>query len=346
MSFVTAEDVESLVDGLVAAVWKGAIGVDVPLPIPRITYAEALARFGLDAPDVRFGLELSDVTDLVEASAFRVFSEVAARKGGAVRSLRVPGSKMSRSELDGLSDFVKQYGAKGVAWIRVQPDGWQGPIAKFFKDEEKTAIAGRMGLETGDLALFVADGYDTASTALGRLRVHLAKAMNLVPTGKWAFTWVTEFPMFEWDPEGKRWAAKHHPFTSPIPEDEDKVTTDPGAVRARAYDLVLNGSELAGGSIRIHKKDVQAAVFEAIGLSDEEANQKFGFLLRALEYGTPPHGGIAFGMDRMCMYLCGTDSIRDVIAFPKTQKAADLMSDCPSSVSPEQLAELKIRIVE
>jgi len=346
MSFVAADDVLTLVDGLVAAIWKGAIDVTVPLPIPRMTYAEALARFGLDAPDLRFGLELSDVTDLVRTSGFRVFADAAARKDGAVRSLRVPEPKLSRSELDGLNDFVKPYGAKGVAWVRVQPDGWQGPIAKFLKDEEKAAIASRMGLVPGDLAFFIADSFDTASTALGRLRVQVAKTMGLVPEGKWAFTWVTEFPMFEWDADGKRWAAKHHPFTSPVPEDEDKVATDAGAVRARAYDLVLNGTELGGGSIRIHRKDVQASVFKAIGLSDEEASQKFGFLLRALEYGTPPHGGIALGMDRLCMYLCGTESIRDVIAFPKTQKAADVMSECPSPVSPQQLAELKIRIVE
>ncbi|MBI2892500.1 MAG: aspartate--tRNA ligase [Deltaproteobacteria bacterium] len=346
MSFVTEDDVIELTSSLVAAIWKEARDVTVPLPIPRLSYADAIARFGVDNPDLRFGLELAEITDLCMTSGFRVFADAAGRPGGAVMALRLPKADLSRSELDTFGEFVKPYGAKGLAWIRVQKDGWQGPIAKFIDAADKAAIASRAGLEEGDLCLFVADARVVAATSLGRLRVHIANKTGIVPKDRWSFVWVERFPMFERDKDDPgRWNAMHHPFTSPLPEDEDKVLGDPGAVRARAYDIVLNGTELGGGSIRIHRREVQSIIFERLGLSQEQARAKFGFLLAALEYGTPPHGGIALGLDRVLAFLCGAESIRDVIAYPKTQKATDLMCEAPSNVDPAQLAELKLKII-
>ena len=355
MSFVTENDVIEVVSDLLARIWKDALAYTVPLPIPRISYADAIARFGVDNPDLRFGLELCEVTDLVKGSGFKVFSETAARPGGAVFAWRFPKAKaeLSRSEIDALGEFVKPYGAKGLAWIRAQADtpsggvmhpGWQGPIAKFLSDSERAAITVRTGLEAGDLCFFVADERSVAATSLGRLRSHVAAKHGLIPKDVWAFVWVERFPMFERDKEDpSHWNAMHHPFTSPLPEDVDKLLSDPGAVRARAYDIVLNGSEIGGGSIRIHRREVQSMIFQRLGLTEEQARAKFGFLLQALEFGTPPHGGLALGLDRILWFLCGAESIRDVIAYPKTQKATCLMTDAPNAVDPAQLAELKLK---
>jgi aspartyl-tRNA synthetase len=344
MSFVTEDDVQRTMEGMLAAVWKGILDVDVPLPFPRMSYDVAMARFGSDKPDLRLELELGEVGAECRACGFKGFQDVVAA-GGIVKALRIPeGDKLSRSQLDALADFVKPYGAKGIAWVRVQEGGaWQGPIAKFFTDEARAAVNSRLGASPGSLLLFVADRAKVANTTMGALRLHLGDKLGLIRRGEWRFLWVTDFPMFEQTDEGG-FVAAHHPFTSPRLSDVDLLTSDPGRARARAYDCVLNGNEIGGGSIRIHQRDVQAKVFKAIGLSDEDARQKFGFLLDAFKYGPPPHGGIAYGLDRLAMLLCGAESLRDVIAFPKTQKGTDLMTDAPSTVADRQLDELHIRL--
>ncbi len=347
MSFVVADDVMNVMEGMVAHVWKEAIGVELTTPFPRLRYEEAMARFGTDAPDMRFGLELSDVTDIFKGTAFRVFAGVVER-GGIVKALNAKGcASMSRSELDGLADIVRPWGAKGVAWFKVlEGDQWQGPLVKFLSDAERAGLREAMGLEPGDVALFVADRDTVANPAMSALRLHFGDKLGLRTPGKWSMCWVTHFPLFEYDADEGRYYSMHHPFTSPLPEDVALLDEDPSKAHAQAYDLVLNGTELGGGSIRIHNADVQAKIFSLLGLSEAEARHKFGFFLDALRYGTPPHGGIAFGLDRLVMLLSGAKSIRDVIAFPKTQKATDLMMDCPSTVDPEQLEELHIRTVE
>lgn len=344
MSFVTPEDIIEICEGLMVTIFEGIHGIDLEPPFERISYDEAMLRFGVDNPDLRFGLEISDISEAVADSEFRVFSGTVAR-GDVVRGLCIEGGvdTFSRKDLDDLEDQVKVYGAKGLAWVKIKADDWSGPVANFIGDAEREAIAAKMGASTGDLLLFVAASADVASAALGNLRKGLGKRLDLIDEDAYRFCWVTDFPMFEED-EGQL-HAMHHPFTSPHPEDLDRLDGDPLALRAQAYDLVLNGHEIGGGSIRIHRQDVQNRIFELLGLSEEQAHDKFGFLLDALQYGTPPHGGIAFGMDRLLMILTGVDSIRQVIAFPKTTQASDLMAQAPSDVDESQLAELGLKII-
>ncbi len=344
LSFVNRDDVIGVMEGLIAKVFKEAIGVDVALPMPRLTYQEAMDRFGVDNPDMRFGMELIDITELVAGSQFKVFADVAANKG-LVKALNVKGcATFSRKDLDDLTEFAKIYGAKGLAWVKVTEDGWQSPIAKFFSSEELASLNVKLDAEVGDLLLFMADTSRIANEALGRLRGHLGHKLGLTDKNDYKFVWITDFPLLEWDDEENRHVAVHHPFTSPMEEDIPLLESDPGKARAQAYDLVLNGSEVGGGSIRIHDQAVQSQMFKLLGIEEEEAREKFGFLLDALSYGAPPHGGIAFGLDRLMMILTGADSIRDVIAFPKTQKATCLLSDAPNEVAEKQLRELGIRL--
>jgi len=347
MSFVDREEVIRTNEGAIAHLWKEVLGVDLPRPFPRMTYAEATARYGTDKPDLRFGLELVDLTDLAKGTGFKVFADAAAA-GGLVKAIRVPGpagGAMSRKELDELTEFAKGFGARGLAWAKVgaRAGDWQSPIAKFLADDARAEMGRRLGARPEDLILFGADQPAVVHEVLGRVRLEAARRLNLVAPDEWRFLWVVEFPLVAWDPEAKRWGALHHPFTSPMDEDLPKLESDPASVRAKAYDLVLNGVELGGGSIRIHRQDVQARMFRLLGLSDEEARAKFGFLLDALDYGTPPHGGIAFGFDRLVMLMAGEQTIREVIAFPKNQKAQDVMVGAPSPVDPRQLRELHVR---
>lgn len=344
MSFVDREDVMSIMEGMIARIFKETRDIELTLPMRRMTYAEALDKYGVDNPDLRFDLELVEITSLVKDCGFKVFAEVAAT-GGMVKALNVKGgSGFSRKELDEFTSFASIYGAKGLAWVKMTADGWQSPIAKFFQPEELSALEKALQAEEGDLLLFVADSAKVANESLGRLRQHLGQKMGLASKEKFSFSWVTDFPMLEWDEDEKRHVAVHHPFTAPLDEDVALLENDPGKARAKAYDLVLNGSEIGGGSIRIHDQAIQQKIFSLLGIGEEEAREKFGFLLDALSYGAPPHGGIAFGLDRLTMILAGTDSIRDVIAFPKTQKATCLLSDAPGTVAEKQLQELGIRL--
>ncbi len=344
MSFCTEEDVQNIVEDVLCKVWKKILNVDLPTPFERITYRESMSRFGVDAPDMRFDLELVELNDVVGGTDFRVFRQ-ALESGGVVKGINLKGmGELSRKELDGFVDFVKIYGARGMAWIKIKEDGqWQSPIAKFFGVEQKNALVSAMDLEPGDCGVFVADSFKVTNAALGNLRKHIAKLKNLTDSADFRFCWVTDFPLLEWDEDTQRYHAAHHPFTAPRSEDRAKLKSDPASVVARAYDCVLNGIEIGGGSIRIHEQDVQEDMFKALGVGEAEADAKFGFFLEALEYGAPPHGGLALGVDRIMMMICGTPSIRDVIAFPKTQKQTDLMLNAPSRLDAEQLVELSIR---
>lgn len=344
MSFVGEEDVMATAEGMMVKVFKEVKGLELNTPFPRLDYAEAIDRFGLDKPDTRFDLELKEISDIVADAGFKVFASVV-KQGGIVKALNAKGCiDFTRKEIDDLTEFVAVYRARGLAWIKVREDAWQSPIAKFFTDEEKAALADRLDMQPGDLVFFVADQPTVTNEALGHLRNHLGRKLGLIKDGTYEFTWVTRFPLMEYDEIEKRYQALHHPFTAPLEEDYNLLATDPAAARSRAYDLVLNGHEVGGGSIRIHQLALQEKVFAALGMERAEYTEKFGFLLEALESGAPPHGGIAFGFDRLVMILTGQPSIRDIIAFPKTQKAACLMTEAPSEASRTQLAELSLRI--
>ncbi len=344
MSFVNEEDVMEISEQLLVYLCERVFGKTPSTPFPKLTYAEALARYGTDRPDLRFGLELQEITDIMTKSKFEVFASVV-EKGGIIKAINLKkGSVLSRKEIDDLTKFVLEFGAKGLAWIKVKGAEWQSPIVKFFSEEEKNALAQRLKMEDGDLVFFVADEPQIVHEALANLRVELARKMNLIPEDAISFCWITEFPMFEYDAIEGRWQTVHHPFTMPKEEDLIYLPEHPEKVKAHSYDIVLNGTEIGGGSIRIHRKNIQELVFKIIELSEREVTEKFGFLLEALNYGAPPHGGIAFGFDRLLMLLCGCESIRDVIAFPKTQKASCLLSDAPSPVTAEQLDELSLKL--
>lgn len=346
MSFVDVDDVIDVNERLLARVFSEAIGVEVPLPIPRMTWQEAMDRFGSDKPDIRFGMELTDVSDVVADCGFGVFSGAIA-DGGTVRGINVKGqAKMPRKKIDKLVEFARSCGAKGLAYVCVNEDGsYKSSFAKFMTEEEMDRLVQKMDGQPGDLLLFAADRFKTAVEVLGVLRLNLAKELELYDPSEFAFLWVVDFPQFEWSDEQNRYLAMHHPFTMPYEEDLPMLLTDPGKVRAKAYDIVLNGCELGGGSVRIHQDDVQEKMFEALGFTVEEAHDRFGFLLDAFSYGVPPHAGLAFGLDRMIMLMTGADSIRDVIAFPKVKDASDLMTEAPTPVDDKQLEELSLKVV-
>lgn len=344
-SFTDQEDIIDMNERLIQYVMKTVKGLDIRAPFPRITYEDAMARYGVDKPDTRFDLELQNLNEFSSTADFKVF-KAAVEAGGSVKAIVVPGAApdYSRKDIDKLEAFVKNYGAKGLAWMKVNEEGMQGPIAKFFDDSKKQELTETLSLNTDDLVLFVADKDSVVHAALGNLRNKLGKDLGLVDRDQFNFIWVTDWPLFEYDEDLGRYFAAHHPFTSPKREDIDKLETAPLEVKANAYDIVLNGYELGGGSIRISDAELQERMFRALGFTDEERDSQFGFLIEAFQYGAPPHGGIAYGLDRFVMLLTGSDNIRDVIAFPKTQNASDLMMDAPSDVSREQLKELHIDV--
>lgn len=344
LSFVQESDIYEIIEGLLVTIFKEVKDISLKHPFPRLTYQEALTRYGLDKPDTRFEMELKDLTSYFSNSQFKVFSQVIAA-GGNILGLNAKGcAEYSRKELDDLTDLSKVYGAQGLVWIKVSSQEMQSPVIKYFAETEIQQLNNALDVHPGDLLLIVADTKPkVACTVLGQLRIHLGQQLGLIDQHKWCPVWITEFPLLEYNEEEKRYEALHHPFTSPVEEDLVYLKKDPNKVKARAYDLVLNGNEIGGGSIRIHRKDVQEKMFEALAIGEDEARTKFGFLLDALEYGAPPHGGIALGLDRLVMLLSGVESIRDVIAFPKTQKATCVMTDAPSQVSDKQLKELSLR---
>ena len=347
MSFIEEEDIESIVEGLMKKVFKDIKGIDIKTPFLRMKYSEAMERFGSDKPDMRFGMELNNVTELFKMSEFKVFSN-AISDGGIISCIKVENeaSNFSRKKIDELTEFVKQYKAKGLAFIKMENDEFTGGISKFLTDTEKETLKEKLSLNNNDLVFFASDKKEIVYASLGALRVLLGKELELINEDDYKFLWVVDFPVFEWSDEENRFVSCHHPFTMPKDEDVDKLLTDKANCHAKAYDIVLNGYEVGGGSIRIHKEDVQEKMFEALGFSKEEAYDKFGFLIEAFKYGTPPHGGLAIGLERLVMILTGTSNIRDVIAFPKTTSASDLMTDCPNYVDEKQLNELYIDIKE
>ncbi len=347
MSFVDSDDVIGVHENLVAKIWKQILDVDVKVPMRRVSYKDAMADYGTDRPDLRFDMKLKDISDIVKQSTFKVFTTVV-EQGGVVKGLCAPGEKYSRSDIEKtLTNFVADYGAKGLAWTKVKSENnglsLAGGSAKFFSPEQQQKIIERFGAKDGDMLLFVADEYAAANKALAPLRCRLARDLKLYDENKFEFLWVVDFPLFEWNEDEKRYDSLHHPFTSPVPEDIEKLDTDPANICSQAYDIIVNGCEIGGGSIRIHDPEVQQKVFGLLKISKQQARQRFGFFLKALEYGAPPHGGIALGLDRLIMLLTGTENIRDVIAFPKTQRGQCLLTDAPSEVDQKQLDELSLR---
>lgn len=345
-SFLSQEDIIDIVERMMKKVMKDVKGIDITIPFPRLTYQEAMDRFGSDKPDTRFGLELVDLSEAVKDSGFKVFADTVA-SGGQVKGINVKkaADKYSRKDIDGLTEFVKRYGAKGLAWVKVTDQGFNGPIAKFFDEATRSQLTSILQAETGDLLLFVADKQSVVADSLGALRLKLGKDLQLIDEKKFNFLWVTDWPLLEYDDEDGRYYAAHHPFTMPFREDIELLDTDPGKVRAQAYDIVLNGYELGGGSLRIFERDIQEKMFRALGFSEEQARSQFGFLMDAFEYGTPPHGGIALGLDRFVMILAERTNLRDTIAFPKTASASDPLTNAPSGVSQAQLDELQLSVI-
>ncbi len=343
LSFITEEEIITIVEGMIKTLFKAARSLEVQPPFHRMTYDEAMRRFGTDRPDTRFGLELIDLTEVLRGCGFKVFNTVI-DKGGVVKAINAKGcGSFSRKDLDDLTEYAGRFGARGMAWIKIKEEEWQSPITKFFSEQEIAAMAQALDAQPGDLILFGADSSKVVHQVLSELRLELARRLQLVEENTFNFLWITDFPLLEYDEEQKRYTAVHHPFTAPNEDQLELLESDPGSVKSRAYDLVLNGNEIGGGSIRIHSPLMQEKVFKALGIDEEEAQEKFGFLLRALELGAPPHGGIAFGVDRLMMLLTGSSSIRDVIAFPKTQKATCPLTEAPSSVARKQLTELHLR---
>lgn len=347
LSFVQMEDIIDVNERYLKMLFKEVLNKDLTIPFNRMTYQEAMDRYGVDKPDVRFGMELKDISELVEDSGFKVFTS-AVESGGSVRAIVVEGGAeaYTRKKIDKLEAFVKDFKAKGLAWAKVKEDEIQSPILKFIGDDTMGAILKKLEAKTGDLVLFVADKNDTVYASLGNLRNHIADEMGLIPEDVIAPLWIVEFPLFEYDEEEGRYVAKHHPFTSPMDEDLDKLESDPGACRAKAYDIVINGDEMGGGSIRIHDSEVQSRMFKALGFTKEETEEKFGFLIEAFRFGAPPHGGLAYGLDRLIMLLTGEKNMRHVIAFPKTQSASDLLTGAPVSLPEKQLEEVHIHVIE
>lgn len=344
-SFMSQEDILAMTERMIKRLMKEVKNVDIETPLPRLTYEEAMNRYGSDKPDTRFGMELVDVSEIVKNAGFKVFAS-AVTSGGQVKAINAKGaaSKYSRKDIDALGEFAARYGAKGLAWLKAENEGLKGPVAKFFTEAEQSQIAAATNAETGDLLLFVADKKSVVADALGALRNKLGKELGLIDESKFNFLWVTDWPLLEYDEEAGRYTAAHHPFTMPFEEDIEKLETDPASVKAQAYDIVLNGYELGGGSLRIYKRDVQEKMFKALGFSKEQAQSQFGFLLDAFDYGTPPHGGIALGLDRIVMLLAGRSNLRDTIAFPKTASASCLLTNAPGAVSEAQLDELQLKL--
>jgi aspartyl-tRNA synthetase len=346
MSFVTVQDIQRMMEGLMAHLFKEVLGITLELPFPVLTYDEAMNRYGADKPDIRFGMELKDVTEPLKGSSFQVFRDASEGKG-MIKAINVKGgSSFSRKEIDDLTHYVQNFGAKGLMSAKIVQNGWQSSIQKFIKEDERKAVDVALSAMENDLIFFVAGSSKVVNQSLANLRLHLGEKLGLIPKDQFRFVWILDFPLLEYDETEKRFAAVHHPFTAPKDEDLSKLKDHPEGVKAKAYDLVLNGSEIGGGSIRNHLREIQSILFEKLGMGEEEAKERFGFFLEALEYGTPPHGGIAFGLDRLIMILSHSESIRDVIAFPKTQKGTCLMSDAPSRVDPRQLEELWIKVKE